>query len=342
MRFRFVLGVALAAGLVSPCAGATPERPSQVERAHAAILERLDAARRFLGVDVANDVVGRLHDDLGYETAEVPPDYTAAALSETVANIVRLDVELTDQVIAGTPQPLGGVRGLHENFVRARDGTFQPIAVFVPPGYDASKRHSLIVALHGRPQSESELLAQPVLRSLAEASDSIVVAPWGRGNYDFAEPAASEIYDAVDSAEAAFAIDRHKVYLVGYSMGGFAVFRVAPLHPERWAGIMSISGAIVNSEVASFVSACRNVNLYVVNGAQDESIPPKYGEQTATFLRSSGLAVGFYQEPNGKHALRTLNRVVGLAWTDMLAGRARRDLESPGGPRNPGGPIHPS
>jgi poly(3-hydroxybutyrate) depolymerase len=270
-----VLGLALGVGgFVLPSSGATIEGPSSLERAHAAILERLDVARRFLGADVTNDVIVRLDDDIGYEGAEMPAGYTAADWSETAANVIRLDLELTEQVLAGSPQPLGAVRGLHENFIRVRDGTFQPIAVFVPSSYDASKAHSLIVALHGRPQSESELLAQPVLRRFAEASGSIVVAPWGRGNYNFAEPAASEVYDAIDAAEGAFAIDRHKVYLVGYSMGGFAVFKVAPLHAERWSGIMSISGAILNSEVRSFVNSCRTVNLYVVNGAEDTLCAP--------------------------------------------------------------------
>lgn len=344
MRSGLFLGLALGAGLVAPCSGATAER-SSLERAHSAILDRLDAAKRFLGADVAADIVVRLGDDLGYKDADVPPGYTAADWSETIGNVMRLDVELADQIIAGTPLPLGAVRGLHENFVRVRDGTFQPIAVFVPSSYDSTKPHPLIVALHGRPQSESELLAQPVLRRIAEASDSIVVAPWGRGNYNFAEPAASEVYDALDAAEHSFAIDRRKVYLVGYSMGGFAVFKVAPLHADRWSGIMSISGAILNSEVRAFVTACRGVKLYVVNGGEDESIPPKYGEQTAEFLRSAGLAVGFYQEPHGKHTLRSLSRVVALAWGDMLAGRAPRDLErstEPGGPGTSGRPVRPT
>lgn len=347
MRFRFALGLVFgAAGLALPCP-AVPADPTsaQLDRAHAAILGRLDTAKRFLGADVANDIIVRLGDDVAYAGAEPPPGYGPADWNETVANVVRLDVELADQIVAATPQPLGAIRGLHETFVRAHDGTFQPIAVFVPPNYDASKSHSLIVALHGRPQSEGELLAQPLLRRLAETSGSIVVAPWGRGNYDFAEPAGSEVYDAVDAAESAFAIDRHKVYLVGYSMGGFAVFRVAPLHAERWSGIMSISGAILNSEMQSYVTRCRNINLYVVNGGEDESIPPKYGEQTASVLKNAGLAVGFYQEPRGKHELRTLGRVVGLAWDDMLAGRARRGLQNSDGPNGPGGtggPLHPS
>jgi hypothetical protein len=40
--------------------------------------------------------------------------------------------------------------------------------------------------------------------------------------------------------------------------------------------------------------------------AHDESIPTKYGEQTATYLASLGLPVSFYEEANGTHFMRSL------------------------------------
>jgi predicted esterase len=115
------------------------------------------------------------------------------------------------------------------------------------------------------------------------------------------------------------------VYLVGYSMGGFSVFKVGPLHGERWKGVMSIAGAVLNSETNDVVRSFARLNVYVVNGGDDASIPPKYGAQTADFLAHAGISVGFYQEPHGTHALRTLNRVLAQAWSDMLAGKVRMD-----------------
>jgi len=297
-----------------------------VERAHAALLERLAAAKHFLGADITNDVIVRLGDDKDYRASDRPADYPAADWDETVANIIRLDTALVDQAISGTAQPLGAIRGLAETFVLStKDGTNQPIAVFVPSSYDPTRPASLAIALHGRPQTESELLGAPWLRRLAEASGTIVIAPWGRGNYDFAEPAGSEVYDVVDAAERAFAIDSRRVYLVGYSMGGFSVFKVGPLHGERWKGVMSIAGAVLNSETADVVRSFSRLNVYVVNGGDDASIPPKYGAQTADFLAHAGISVGFYQEPHGTHALRTLNRVLAQAWSDMLTGKVHMD-----------------
>jgi predicted esterase len=164
------------------------------------------------------------------------------------------------------------------------------------------------------------LLGGVVIRGMAEASGAIAIAPWGRGNYDFAEPAGSEVYEAVDAVTHALAIDPQRIYLTGYSMGGFSVYNVAPLRCNRWAGIMSIAGAIVNSKTAAYLERCANVKLYIVNGANDDSIPPKYGEQSAAFLTGKGLRVSFYQEPHGTHYLRSLEPALKRAWGDMLAG----------------------
>jgi hypothetical protein len=60
-----------------------------------------------------------------------------------------------------------------------------------------------------------------------------------------------------------------------------------------------------------------------VTGAHDESIPTKYGEQTAAYLAGLGLPVSFYEEPRGTHALRTLVPSLQRAWDDMHAGLTR-------------------
>src|SRR4029077_6772197 len=105
MGFRLALGLAFAlAELALSSPGATADRaPSPVERAHAAILERLDAAKHFLGSEVANDLIVRLDDDLAYEGADAPAGYAPGDWNETAANVIRLDLEFADQVVAGSP-----------------------------------------------------------------------------------------------------------------------------------------------------------------------------------------------------------------------------------------------
>ena len=213
---------------------------------------------------------------------------------------------------------MASVRGLGEVFVRSsQDGTMQPVAVYVPSGYAPGTPTSLIVLLHGHPQSETQLLAPPYIAQLAEANRSIVVAPWGRGYYDF-RGSASDVYDALDAATRAFSIDPRKRFLAGYSMGGFSVFEVAPLHPDDWSAVMSIAGALLGSDSARILAFMPRTPFYVLTGSADDSIPTQYPTATAIFLHNQGFDVSFYSQAGGKHRLVTLLPILTQAWNDMF------------------------
>ena len=202
------------------------------------------------------------------------------------------------------------------------DRTWQLVALYVPTTVKPS-RAPLAIVLHGNPQTESELLGQPSFRALADRTGTIVAVPWGRGLYDYAEPAGTEVYDLLALLQNALPVDRGRTFLAGYSMGGFSVFKIGPRGGARWAGVLCVSGAILNSGVRAVSIAWSTTPLYVVTGAHDESIPTKYGEQTAAYLAGIGLPVSFYEEPHGTHWLRTLNSSLQRAWDDMHAGLTR-------------------
>ena len=123
----------------------------------------------------------------------------------------------------------------------------QPVAVYVPASYVPGKDAPLIVFFHGNPQSESQLLAPRFVRELAEANGTILVAPYGRGYYDFAEPRRTCTTRSMPRRKR-FTVDPRKRFLVGYSMGGFSVFEVAPDRPNTWTAVMCISGALLGSD----------------------------------------------------------------------------------------------
>jgi hypothetical protein len=49
-------------------------------------------------------------------------------------------------------------------------------------------------------------------------------------------------------------------------------------------------------------------------------VPTSYSTATAIYLRDAGLAVTFYSDPNGTHALRSLRAIFAQAWSDMEQG----------------------
>jgi dienelactone hydrolase len=209
----------------------------------------------------------------------------------------------------------------------------QPVAIYVPTGYSAPRPASLVVFLHGHSQPESHLIAPQFIQDLAEETGTIVVAPYGRGSYDFAG-SESDVYDAYDAANRTFTIDPRKRYLIGYSMGGFAVFRLAPIAPNDWSAEMSIAGSLLGSRTQG-VTAMRNGRYYILTGARDDNVPTAYPTATAIFLRDAGLPVTFYSQPDGTHSLYSLRSILSKAWTDMEHGVVRSPAGLTGAPNLP-------
>ncbi len=280
---------------------------------------KISAIAPIAGRDTTFDYYQRLlDDDAALGDPSVPQGYAGDAWLQTVRQTARLDLSLAMQLVRGSYPALSSIRGLGETLIRSsKNGTMEPVAVYVPEGYSPNRPAPLIVLLHGRPQSETELLAPPYFAQLAEQTGTILIAPWGRGYYNF-RGSASDVYDALHAALSAFAIDPRRKYLVGYSMGGFSVFEVAPAHPDEWSAVMCIAGALLGSDSPPVVAMLRTTPVYVLTGSADASIPTQYPTATAAYLHAAGLDVSFYSQPGGIHRLISLLPILSQAWSDML------------------------
>jgi predicted esterase len=283
------------------------------------------------GRDSTMDYYQRLLDDADLFNVPAPGHYTAEAWQQLVETESQLDISLATQLLHQSFQPMATIRGLGETFVRSsKDGTMQPVAIYVPSGYSPGNPAPLIVFLHGRLQAESHLIAPRFIADLSEQTGTIVVAPYGRGYYDFRD-SASDVYDAFDAANRAFTIDRAKRYLAGYSMGGFSAFNIAPMHPSDWAAVMCIAGSLLASRASRVTTLLSNTRFYVLTGTGDDNVPTAFPTATAIFLRDSGLRVTFYAQPDGTHALSSLQPILSRAWADMERGVVRLPTGLAGG-----------
>ncbi len=130
----------------------------------------------------------------------------------------NLEVQAVDQLVAGAPAPsrAGFARGAgavaHRQALAAR-------REYVPPSLKPGKA-PLAIALHGNPETDSHVLGTRYLRPLADRTGTIVVGPLRPRLYDFAEPAATDVYDLLRVVQDALPVDRGRTYLVGYSIAG--------------------------------------------------------------------------------------------------------------------------
>jgi len=318
-----VRAITLAAALLAFTIAATANTSDTLRSVAAKYYAKVGQIEIITGRDSTMDYYQRLLDDADFLNSAPPSYYTAEQWQHSVQGFSQLDLSLATQLLAQSYQPMASIRGLGETFVRSsKDGTMQPVAVYVPSGYSKDKPAPLLIFLHGRLETESRLLAPQFIEDIAEQTGTIVVAPYGRGYYDY-RGAESDIYDALDAASLAFTIDQHKRYLAGYSMGGFSIFTIAPMHPADWAGVMCIAGSLLGKRSQLIETKMLSTKFYVLTGTRDEIVPTLFPTLTAIFLRDAGIPVTFYSQSDGTHLLYSLHSILWQAWRDMEAGVVR-------------------
>lgn len=120
-------------------------------------------------------------------------------------------------------------------------GAHQPYAVYLP---DKPGPHGVQLALHGFGNNFKELVMKPGFQQqMGEARNRIIVAPLGRGPAGwYSGPSERDVIDALDDAERSYPVDRDREFISGYSMGGYGTYRLAELHPDRFAGFIDWVG----------------------------------------------------------------------------------------------------
>jgi len=172
----------------------------------------------------------------------------------------------------------------------------------VPTGYKAGSDHRwpLIVYLHGSGGGED--------KAWATARDGDGPMGYGRRNPDFPFitvalrshggwfPPAVE--DVIDDVEAKYSIDTSRVYLMGFSMGGFGTWATAYDRPDRFAAIAPVAAG---GGDASLMPLLKNVPAWVFNGGDDEVTPPRLARGAVEALKQAGGTVRYTEYPGMEH-----------------------------------------
>jgi acetyl esterase/lipase len=321
------MGSLLAVVLVlaaSPLAAATPT-PLQI------VAQRMDAIRREMVthfdriVQLSGDAVTietRIDMDVpSADQASKPAVLTQTEYEQYASEMATLDGSLIDQLSTGNFHPIAGVRGTDEIFVRSPyDHSLQPAALFVPTTYDPAKPSPLVLFLHGKFWTEIDYMAMPFFRQLAENTGAIVVAPYARGNIQYADPAPGDVYATLDAVVAALNIDKKRIYLAGHSMGGFGVFEVGPQQANRFAGFLCASGSLTDVDRDAVLRTFQDKPVYVVSGTLDDNIPNSYSVLTVQYLRDAGIPVQYFPQQGAGHNIKVIFPAFSAAWRAMLEG----------------------
>jgi predicted esterase len=196
-------------------------------------------------------------------------------------------------------------------------GRYQPYGIYVPhkPG-----PHGMQMLFHGSSSVLSGLVNQPGMQQvLGEGLNRVLVVPEARGQNGWGSDISErDLLDVMDDVEAAYPIDRDRVFSGGYSQGGYITYRMAELYPDRFAGAVSWVGFTGNDEngtpeeaqgytagaignAIDFVGNLRRVPTFMLYAGADELVHPNTAQAMDDAFKATDDVYTYYFHPTAEH-----------------------------------------
>jgi len=265
----------------------------------------------------------------GHDAAKATAEYPyvlAEALQAGTREIVSYDfpkamarsAEIARDLKAGR-DPVRRATGLQNRayrFAEARE--LVPYQLYVPSKWTPDRKWPLVVALHGANLDETNMLGRAggEMQKLAEQYGYVVVAPLGyklnSGYGSLRMPRAllpedlrrrqlseADVLAVSALVEREYAVDPHRRYLTGNSMGGGGTWWIGGKFSERWAAIAPAAyGGVLPEDVA----ALKRVPVMAVVGDRDELGMLDSVRASVATLRAGGAEPRYIEVKGGTHA----------------------------------------
>jgi predicted esterase len=157
-----------------------------------------------------------------------------------------------------------------------------------------------ILLLHGAGGQSSDLMAP--WGPLAARERVVLIAPQIPRELWFEAVAPAVFRCVVDDARRKVGVDRDRVYLFGYSMGGYLAFDGAMLASDYFAAAAVYAAAIADDYYGIVDSATRKVPVALYVGERDPYYPPAKVQRTRDLLASKEFPVRYTEFPGQDHA----------------------------------------
>ena len=178
--------------------------------------------------------------------------------------------------------------------------------LYVPPAYarDSTSDWPLILFLHGSEQrgDDPSLLDDMALLAFAEKARDFpfvaVIPQCPRGTHW----PPGFVMEVLDSVENALRIDHRRVYLTGFSLGGYGTWQTAAAFPGTFAAIAPICG------ISDLPDASRlaGIPIWAFHGARDVNVPVTESQKMIETLRKTGADARLTVYPDLAHDCWTM------------------------------------
>lgn len=205
--------------------------------------------------------------------------------------------------------------------------------LYLPPGLENEDGEwPLLLWLHGRSLRGDDLgrlkrYGPPALVTRGSAIPFIMVAPQlpPDGRWADLDPVAA----IVDEVAAKYPVDRDRIYLMGFSMGGGGAYRMAFAHGSKFAAMIGLAGH-TPAATEQNVGAVARLPFLAIHGENDVRVPlPPARRMAAALAAVRAPLFEFRMAPGMNHSqLERLTRDESLySW--LLSHRRARPVAPP-------------
>ncbi|MCG8450393.1 MAG: prolyl oligopeptidase family serine peptidase [Pirellulales bacterium] len=193
-----------------------------------------------------------------------------------------------------------GIAYLGEEF---NDSCFSSAFVgYLPDSYKKQAALPLVVYLHGSGEKghDPEKLfqfAQILVCPNEVETPAVVLLPQCRPQCSWQ---VEDICRFVASSSQRYHIDQQRVYLIGFSMGGYGTWSAAAVQPELFAAIVPIAGG-GSKDLAGELA---EVPIWAFHGGKDEVIPAEHTKNLVEAIRLAGGSPKLTLYPDVGHGIR--------------------------------------
>jgi phospholipase/carboxylesterase len=184
--------------------------------------------------------------------------------------------------------------------------------LFAPLHYEPGYAYPLIVWLHGGGDERQLLRIMP----LVSMRNYVAVAPRGirvtaadgseceRFDWlqtdDHIQQAEQRVFDSIELAAQKHHVSPRRIFLAGFDGGGTMALRLAMSHPDRFAGVISLCGAMPTGRTLfGNLVAARRLGMFLATGRGSQEYPAAQVCEDLRLLHTAGLSLTLRQYPCG-------------------------------------------
>jgi predicted esterase len=194
------------------------------------------------------------------------------------------------------------------------DNTLQPYSLFVPPDYDGETPLPLFVTLHGSGVDEKRTLISTVnahysqRRRIKNSQSFIILAPKARGLSDwYTGYSGEDVIECIEHVKSLYKIDKERIILDGFSMGGYGAWRLSHLYPDLFKAIIIRSGAIEapsylkGEKIVDMLNRSKKLNFFIVHGGKDNAVPVENAREIVAKLKKLRIKYKYIEVKKAAH-----------------------------------------